>query len=260
MSTLLSPLISFLQHPFFWVIGLLFFSWRSRKEKWKQNSLVIALVLLVGFSNPFLYFLVCKWWEPAPIALDELSEPYDYAFVLGGFTRLYATPTDRLHLNDSANRFTHAIELFKQGKVRHLVFVSGAFTSSLPSETEADLAARTALLFGVPADCVTALSTSLNTYENAIECRKFLEAGDRGVSPRRLLITSASHLRRADACFRKQGITCDLFPTDHRTNRNPERRFSPGDFLLPSPATFTAWSALFHEWVGLASYRLLGRV
>ena len=100
--------------------------------------------------------------------LDKLSR-HD-AIVLGGFTRLWARPVDRLHLNGDGNRFSHAVELFHIGKVRRIVFVSGVKTSTSPFLSEAELAARTAVRFGVPAEAVVALNTSLNTGENASEC------------------------------------------------------------------------------------------
>jgi uncharacterized SAM-binding protein YcdF (DUF218 family) len=192
--------------------------------------------------------------------IKEIEPPFDDAIVLGGFMRLYATPTDRLHLGADANRFTQAIELYHLGKVKRLVFVSGGKTSAAPPVNEAELAARTAERFGVPTEAIIALSTSRNTHENAEEYRAFDEENGPD-SARRLLVTSAFHARRAEACFRKAGVDVTAFPTDHRAERDhPGREVSFSNTLLPSPGTMLSWGHLFREWFGILVYRLRGWV
>ncbi|MEM9015915.1 MAG: ElyC/SanA/YdcF family protein, partial [Verrucomicrobiota bacterium] len=71
-----------------------------------------------------------------------------------------------------------------------------------------------------------------------------------------LLITSSSHMRRAFACFAKVGLEPDTFPTGHRTHRDPKHRDTLASILTPNPKTFTAWSSLFHEWLGMVVYRV----
>lgn len=258
--TFASPLAHFLVQPFFWVLALLLVAVFYRSQRVRRILLGISIGLLLLFSNPFLHRLTTQAWEPPPVALNDLAvpTPYDYGVVLGGFTRMYATPLDRLHLNDSANRFSQAIELYHRKKVKKLVFVSGSNTADLPPVNEAELARETAVRFGVEKADVIALPTSRNTFENAVEFREFL--GDESESASLLLVTSASHMRRAQACFRKQGLDPALFPTDHRTNYDPSARETFGSLLLPNPATFTAWKTLFREWLAMMTYRVRGRV
>lgn len=252
-------LTSLLLQPFLWALAVLVVSLLVRTGRLRRWLAGAALAVLLLFSNPRLHFEVSKRWEPAPRAIADLGERLPYAAVLGGFTRLHGYPPDRLHLNSAANRFAHAVELYHAGKVERLVFVSGARTASDPELSEAELAARAAERFGVPSDRVFALSTSRNTHDNAKEFAAFLETEGRS-GARVLLVTSVSHLRRAEACFRKQGIAFESFPTDHRSNRDPMRRQGLLDSLLPSAATLAGWSELLHEWVGLAAYRLRGRI
>jgi len=206
MPASLSSIVSFLVQPVVWIsVGLVALAFvRSPKVARRLRWIVVTLAIL--FTNPWLFHTVMNGWEPAPTAIADLGAPYDDAIVLGGFTRLWAAPTDRLHLNGDGNRFAHAVELYHLGKVRRLVLVSGATTSTVPAVTEADLAARTAERFGVPAAAIIALNTSRNTGENAAECRNFYDASG-GVPDRLLLVTSAIHARRAEASFRKAGLT-----------------------------------------------------
>lgn len=247
-------------NPFFWVVFLLALTLFLRKRHRVRLAIVAALVILFLFSNPFLHRVVTHWWEPGAVSAEEVeaAEPWEIGIVLGGFTRMHGRPLDRLHLNDAANRFSQAVELYHRGKIEALVFVSGSRTSGDSPVSEADLARDAAIRLGVPEDDVIALGTSRNTFENAVEVREFLEARTKPKSM--LLVTSASHVRRAIACFAKQGLTPDTFPTDHRSNRDPEHRDTFGSLFMPSPATFTAWSGLFREWLAMATYRVRGRI
>lgn len=258
MYFLLSSAVSICLQPLSWLLALLLALAFCRQEKWRKRSLFAALIVALVFTNPWLHHAVSVAWEPEPVAFEEIEDPYDNAIVLGGFTRLYATPTDRLHLSGDANRFTHALELFHAGKVKRLIFVSGGKTSSEPVMSEAELAARTATRFGIPSEAVVALGTSRNTYENAEEYRAFIDKET--TNPQRpLLVTSAFHARRSDACFRKAGIEADIFPTDHRSERDhPGRKLTVSNTIVPSPGTMLAWGGLFREWFGLLVYRLRG--
>lgn len=243
-----------------WLLALLISLAFCRIEKWRRRIAWAALVIAAVFTNPLLYHVVSNAWEPEPLPLDSIESPYDDAVVLGGFTRLYATPIDRLHLSRDPNRFTQAVELYQQGKVKRLVFVSGGTASAAPHPSEAELAARTAARFGVPTDAIVALSTSRNTRENATEYRSFVESQEfPGGSPSTLLITSAFHARRASGCFQRAGVEFTLFPTDHRTERDHEnRRLSLSNTVVPSPGTIFSWGSLLREWFGMLVYRLRG--
>lgn len=256
----LSTLAHFLVQPFFWLLAILVAAFFFRKEKGRRLLVALAIALMLLFSNPFLHRLATLAWEPPPVPVADIAlpSPYEYGIVLGGFTRMYARPLDRLHLNESANRFSQALDLYHRGKFRKLVFVSGSATSDIPPVSEAELARDAAIRCGVPETDVIALSKSRNTFENAVEFREFLSGQPEDDSL--LLITSASHMPRALACFRKQGLEPDTFPTDHRNNRDPEVAHTLDSLLAPNPATFTGWRILLREWLAMATYRLRGRI
>ena len=72
-----------------------------------------------------------------------------------------------------------------------------------------------------------------------------------------LLITSALHMKRAAACFKKQGLKFDVFTTDHYTMKQQKGEFTP-DALLPSINSFVVWEAYLKEAVGYRVYSLQG--
>lgn len=259
MYALFSSLVSTCLQPLTWLLALLVAFAFCRSPRWRVRLGLAAGLVAILFTNPWLHHLVSNAWEPAPLRLEDIATPLDEAIVLGGFTRLHATPTDRLHLNADANRFSQAIELYHLGKVRRIVFVSGGRASSDSTLTEASLAARTAMRLGVPEEAIIALGTSRNTHENAEEYRAYREGAGLEDSRTTLLITSAFHARRSLACFEKAGIETRLFPTDHRSERaHPGRTLTLSNTVVPSPGTMLSWGALFREWFGMLVYRLRG--
>ena len=76
--------------------------------------------------------------------------------------------------------------------------------------------------------------------------------GERGV-----LVTSAVHMRRALALFRKTGVDALPAPTDYLSQSSPGIR--PSDFF-PGPRRVKAADAVAHEYLGLAWSWLTGRL
>jgi uncharacterized SAM-binding protein YcdF (DUF218 family) len=103
-----------------------------------------------------------------------------------------------------------------------------------------------------PADLVVE-AESRSTYENAVECRRLLE--DRGIR-KVVLVTEASHLRRAVGCFRRQGLEVVPCGCRYRAQRY-EGQLS--DFV-PKPWALAYCQEAAHEWLGIAWYRLHGRL
>ena len=70
----------------------------------------------------------------------------------------------------------------------------------------------------------------------------------------RLLVTSATHMPRAIASFRKSGLDVAPWPADVRGGYPPTSVF---DFL-PDANALEMTTAAIKEWLGLAVYRLRG--
>ena len=117
MYAFLSRFASVLLHPFHWILLLLLTALAVRSQRWRKRLLLTSLLVAVAFGNGWILHVVHNWWEPEPQQFDQIQVPFDVGVVLGGFTNLHATPLDRLHLGDEANRFTQAIELYHEGKI-----------------------------------------------------------------------------------------------------------------------------------------------
>lgn len=103
--------------------------------------------------------------------------------------------------------------------------------------------------FNVPVDWVEA--SSRNTAENAARLAEMLSV------QRIVLVTHASHMRRAVAVFERAGFAVVPAPTAFIHGTGSEPTGVPDVFnWLPSASALSATRAVLHEWLGLAYYAL----
>lgn len=254
MFFILSKLLVFLLKPITWVTGLLFLSWFSAHTKRKRRYVMFALVLLILFSNSFLFNAVISAWEPETLTADKIEAPYAVGILLGGYSNLNIRPAhDRHNLNERANRFVNALELYKKGKVQKLLLTGGQGSITQKNPPEASEAVHFLETLGVPRRDIIVEDQSRNTYENAAFTKALIE--EQGLEGPFLLITSAWHIPRAQACFDQVGLEVTPFGVDYLTEQwSP----SPEQIILPNARTFHRWELILKEWVGILAYKLKG--
>jgi uncharacterized SAM-binding protein YcdF (DUF218 family) len=102
---------------------------------------------------------------------------------------------------------------------------------------------------------VVSFGACRNTHDEALRLRALaLENGWR----RFLLVTSASHQRRALATFRQQGLEVVAAPCNFLTTLSPEAE--PPIFGIPTNLGFVFASTWLHEEIGWLEYRRRGWV
>ncbi|MCB0429145.1 MAG: YdcF family protein [Flavobacteriales bacterium] len=249
MFFIFSKLIAFLTTPFFWVVLLMLYGWWKKKRK----ALVAAGITLLVFSNSFILDEVSRQWEPPAVHLDTLARDYDVGIVLSGMVS-YDQTLERIGFHESIDRMLQAVDLYKQGFIRKIL-ISGGSGSILEDDREALLLQEYFTRIGLPKEDILIEPESRNTHENAVNSSMLLK--EHLPHGKYLLITSGYHMRRALACFRKEGIDADPFVT-HRSSG--PRKFIPDHLLLPSASTLAGWERLTHEWVGYLVYAVTGYV
>ena len=88
MFFVLSKIVNFLVSPLVWVIMLLLAGWFLRKPKMRKFCFVAGVILLLFFSNRYLARKALGVWEMPAGKLCEVEQTYDYAIVLGGFSKV----------------------------------------------------------------------------------------------------------------------------------------------------------------------------
>ncbi|WP_035560341.1 YdcF family protein [Hymenobacter sp. IS2118] len=253
MFFLLSKILDFVLLPTVWLLVLLVAALVARQPRRKQQWLVAALVAFLLSTNTALVNEALLAWERPPVALAELPKQSDAAVLLTGITGGNKSPHDRVYLGPGADRFTHALWLYRAGRVRRIIISGGSGALAHQGPTEAAELATLLRLAGVPACDLLLEEKSRNTRENALFTKQLLAKYPDIKSL--VLITSAFHQRRAMGCFEKVGLRPVAFPAGFRSS---DRRLTPAAWLLPSPGAMQEFSVLVHEVAGWLTYRLLG--
>jgi uncharacterized SAM-binding protein YcdF (DUF218 family) len=160
-----------------------------------------------------------------------------------------------LSVRRGADRIWQTLGLYHRGKIKYIL-ISGAHGYVTDRGLDEARQLRDELLvWGIPAEHILIDSLSKNTHENAVESIKVLEYYDLKDKPV-LLVTSSTHMKRAEACFKKQGLKLTTFSTDHYTG--VKRSYHWDEFIIPSVSTISDWTRLTKEWVGYLVYRIMG--
>lgn len=250
MFFILSKLINFLFMPLSWVLITLALSFF-----WKRKAKLLrigALAILLFFGNSFILHEVNLLWE-VPVLQDDELKPHRVGVVLGGYA-YYSPENDRITFRSSADRLMQGYRLYQTGMINNLILSGGSGYVMQPDLRESRYVGDYMDDISFPKLNLIIEDSSRNTYENAVQTAAILQ--QRGWDKQTIvLITSAYHMRRAKACFEKQGISVIPYPAEPWTG---ERMFYLDHLLLPSAEALAGWNVLIHEWVGFISYRVLG--
>jgi uncharacterized SAM-binding protein YcdF (DUF218 family) len=250
-----SKLFGYLIKPFNLILLFLLVSLIVKNSVWKRRLRWSALGFFMVFSNGIVFNECMLLWEVPAVSLDAVEEKYDLAIVLGGTVDIDREPADRLFFQKSGTeRITHAVDVYHAGIVEKIMYVGGnpAILGDPAENNEAVV--QFYQMCGVdPADIMSE-NESRNTHENALNAKKML--GKNAENTKVVLITSAYHMRRAVACFKKEGFEVIPFSADFYSTK-PEDRFTIFG-LFPSPVVLSNWNLLIKEWVGYVAYALLG--
>jgi len=175
--------------------------------------------------------------------------------VLSGIVKKEKLPHDRVYFAEGADRVTHAIQLYKAGKIQKIIITGGTGSLSQSQISEAPQLREVFLMCDVPAEDIIIEGKSRNTRENALAVAEILKDQFQGYD--HLLITSAFHMRRSIACFEKLGIHTTGFSTDFKTGDYPPKFTS---YFIPEAGAIFKWHLLVKELLGMAAYKIAGYI
>ena len=257
MMFLAGKILAWITQPLGWVIALLTLAILSQRRRpaWGRRLNLMALLLLVLIG-----------WQPLPDALlrhleqqHPVIQPHSNlgrfhgVVVLGGAlesARIWEG-NGQVALNAAAERMTMASVLMRENPKLVMLFSGGEGDLLGHGPSEADRAAVFFDSMGVGRERIRYESASRTTYENAV-----LSASAPGIDPSQswLLLTSASHMRRAMASYQKAGWNVTAYPVDFRAGLH-----TPWWEYSLSQST-QRWQLALHELVGYGAYRLAGRI
>jgi uncharacterized SAM-binding protein YcdF (DUF218 family) len=228
---------------------LLWFTRRQRAGKWLATLGAVALLLL-GYGVVSSRALAGLERQYASVTdVSATAGRVRWVVVLGGGSSAdEGLPAVQRLSEGSLARLVEGVRLQRQLPGSKLLLSGGAVFGSDPdSETMRALAVE----LGVDPAALDLDSVSPDTETQAEVVRGRL--GDEEF----YLVTSASHMPRALALFRKAGTNPLPAPTHFLTQRN--RATSPSDFF-PTSAGLRRAEAATYEYLGLAWAKVRGKI
>jgi uncharacterized SAM-binding protein YcdF (DUF218 family) len=217
----------------------------------------VALIAASAAVLTLIAVLPIGAWMLAPLehrfpAVTEPPARVDGIIVLGGAIQTELShDSSRPALNDMAERMTEAVALMRRFPDARVIFTGGSGDLLIQDLKEAPVARQLWDSLGVDVSRIEFESESRNSWENALLSRERMhpQPGETW-----LLVTSAFHMPRAVGSFRQAGWRVVPYPVDYHISRRDLRR--PGLALQDG---LREVGLAFHEWLGLAAYRLMGR-
>jgi uncharacterized SAM-binding protein YcdF (DUF218 family) len=256
MFFVLAKTLGVVEQPLNWAVTLVVIGtvlvWRRRFGLGRWTLLTAVAIFTVTGIVAIPTLLLRTLEDRYPVASVDPAACRGM-IVLGGSFEAGRTAAERgqVLLNGAAERLTTALQLARAYPSLQVVFTG--FSSALRPEgvSEADLARQFFADQGLDSGRVRYENRSRDTYENARYMRELP-----GVDATRpwLLITSAAHMPRAMAVFRKAGWNVNAWPVDYATGRS----INYLEFSVASGAN--RWQQLLHELLGLVAYRATGRI
>lgn len=252
MFFFLSKILTFLISPTVIILLLVICACIFKKPKIRRQFLLLTLALLLLFSNPFIINRLTRLWQVNDIGYSN-TKHYDAAIVLSGFMAL-DEDLNRMTFGESVDRLTESLIMFRKGQIDRII-ISGGSGSIVKDSRESQLAKSFLVNYSMVPDSAVIIDTaSRNTYENAIESKKIIEKYQIKSA---LLITSASHMRRAIGCFNKVDVKTDTYSTDVTSG---DQEYYPSDLFIPGTSAINQWETLMHEVAGFLIYKIQGYV
>ncbi|HNQ90876.1 MAG TPA: YdcF family protein [Verrucomicrobiota bacterium] len=218
-------------------------------------ALVTAVVLsLVGATRIPTRLLASLERPYAGVTIDRV-QPADAVVMLGGILRQSAPEPLGFDLGTPADRVMAALELVRRGKARVLVLGGGGQGPRGGPPAEGELLLRWLNAWGLTNAPIHLLGICKNTRD---EAERTLELMRQHRWKRVLLVTSAGHMRRAEAVFRRLSIPVQVVPCDFVGLTTLQYPASPTP--LPRIEGFQHLSLYAYEVLGWWLYRLRGWV
>jgi uncharacterized SAM-binding protein YcdF (DUF218 family) len=260
LSKILPPLIYPLGLTLLLILLSLFL---YKRVRWQRLTLILALLILLIFSNRWTSAwltrsLEWRYFTPPELTAASLQARQtpvaEVIVLLGGGTESFLAPRPLVEVNGAGDRVLYAAYLYKQGAAPHLLLSGGRIDWLSAGDSPAQDMASLLELMDIPQEALWLEPHSLNTAENAVEAKKFLET--KGIR-RIILVTSAAHMPRAVKLFEDQGFEVIPAPTDYDLTEEDWQSLTHASLpthlynLLPSASSLSGTTSALKEYLGM---------
>ena len=215
------------------------------------TKFLLILFLFFGYT-PLSSFLLSKiedFIKPSRYPIQQLTG----IIVLGGSfgPELESKERNEILLNDSAERLTKALEIYKKNP-KVLILFSGYSNKLKPTGwNDSDMAKKFFLDQGVRFENLIFENKSRNTFEN-IKYSKDIIANYKGTWG---LITSANHMPRSYYTFKRQGLILEPIIIDYKTGTSQIFWIN-----FDIKKGLVHWKLILREIVGISYYKITSKI
>ena len=219
-----------------------------KNQQIKKRLLVALFLTFLFFTNIWIITNLMTPFHEPPNPM-ETNEVYEAGIVLGGITS-YDRKSREGYFNISSDRFIQTALLYKKGHIKKII-VSGGQNGILKEDdfSESAFIKKNLVDLGIPDQDIFIEEASRNTMENAQFCKVILKQL-RLEKKTIVLITSAFHMQRANAIFKKQGIATRTYPC--ALSILPGSGKFKTHYLIPSTKAMDWWQTFLKEIMGRA--------
>ncbi len=238
-------------------LGLLWFTRRQRLGKVLVTGGVLAGLLLAytPIAAPLLSWLEHDYPallnpQAASAAAQAAGRPLRFIVVLGGGHNVDPDLPVTDHLGTGAQtRVLEAVRLHRALPDTKVLF-SGGYPMAGVSHAEA--MARVAEVMGMPRSTMVLEEKSIDTETETVAIRDLVQ------QQRFILVTSATHMRRAMGLFKRAGFDPVAAPCGFSTTGNVHLHTM--DFVFPDPGNILATETVARESLGYLWSRIRNRI
>jgi len=256
MTFFLSKFLWHFFNPFNLIVFSLFISFALNYLRYKKISrlliyFIFLIFLIVGFipSGSYLTYLLEKNYHTEANLPDNLEG----ILILSGATNpSMSLEHNQISLNGSVERLTESITLMNKYPDAKIIFSGGSGSINSNDSTHASIAKLFFKNMIQSSNRIIYENKSRNTYENILFSKDIANPVH---DENWLVITSAFHMKRTTSISQKLNWKLIPYAVDYRTYK--KFSWKPSISFLDNINLFN--SAL-HEWTGIFSYYLMGRI
>jgi uncharacterized SAM-binding protein YcdF (DUF218 family) len=218
----------------------------------RRLSFFMTLVVMALLVLPVGDWAAYPFEKKTAVYLKDVPKQADGIVVLAGgidpfLTAQYTIPA----FNDAGDRAALVPALMRRFPRARVVYTGGSGFVLHQDQREADAAAQFFRDAGLDMGRIVLERDSRNTHENAVFSKKIVKPKN---SETWVLVTSALHMPRSVAIFKKIGWNVTPYPVDFRAQSNPPLLcFCVADNIM-------ILDSLVHEVVGTTVYFVTGRL
>ena len=211
------------------------------------NFLFLIIISILPIGNYLIYQIEKEYHSN-----NEIPESIDGILILGGATNvLMFREYGQISLNGSAERLVESVDIIRKHQNAKVVFSGGSAVLNRPDLGHSDVAKFFYKKMGLNTNRIIFENNSRNTFENILFSKEIIIPKK---NEKWLLITSASHMKRAQLVAEKNNWNLIPYAVDFKNFKN--FKFTVNLNLLLNINSFQQG---LHEWLGLVSYYLMGR-